>query len=513
MIRASGDTLLTIINDLLDLSKIESGKLELENRGFNLRACVQDTLNLLAPKAAEKGLELAFLDRLNLPNRISGDETRLRQILSNLLSNAIKFTETGEIVVSVSAHPTEQSWASQPSSEVEPVLYKIQFAVRDTGIGIPADRLDRLFKSFSQVDSSITRQYGGTGLGLAICKKLSELMGGQIWVESRPSQGSTFYFTILASLLPDHSDSGIVSQAPNWIDSGLAQRYPLRILLAEDNKINQKIIRLICEQMGYQVNLVTNGLEVLDSLQQQPYDLILMDVQMPEMDGISATQWICREWAPHIRPRIIAMTASAMRSDRQACLEAGMDDYLSKPIQIHELTQALIRSYELRIQGQKLWVEAQQAEAQRVDEKRIEKKSKQEKSQVSLALFPAVPQLATIDPVALQALQRMVPTDPHRFLAETIEDYLEGAPDLMQAIRTSLDQGDLKTLRRSAHTLCSSSATLGATELSNLCQDLESLAASGRLNAATGQLTRLELEYQRVQIALQQAREKCLDGK
>jgi len=483
-IRTSGDALLTIINDILDFSKIEAGRIELERQPFDLRECMESALALVAPKAAEKGLELGFLVDDQVPAAIFGDEARLRQILLNLLSNAVKFTEAGEVVVSLTN-------AHKPGLGDEPGLYELHFAVRDTGIGIPPDRIDRLFKSFSQVDSSTTRKYGGTGLGLAISKRLSEMMGGRMWVESAgvPGQGSTFHFTIQAQVAPspvraylqpvqldlkgkrvlivdDNATNrriltlqtqgwGMVPQATGspeealaWVRRGdpfdvaildqqmpdmdgrmlaaeiqrergangssstplpliaasslgpreanadggefaafllkpirasqlynalvcilaaeerparpeqatdkpvtgtshfdpeMGQRLPLRILLAEDNVVNQKLALRLLERLGYRADVAANGLEAIKALRRQRYDVVLMDVQMPDMDGLEATLAIHQEWPGERRPRIIAMTANAMKEDREACLDIGMDDYLAKPIRVEELVGALSR--------------------------------------------------------------------------------------------------------------------------------------------------------------------------
>lgn len=473
-IQSSNDALLMLINDILDLSKIESGKLELEHHSFNLRTCIEECFDLLAFNAAEKGLELIYLIHPQTPHIIMGDMTRLRQILVNLLSNVVKFTETGEVVVSVEAIKVD----SLPSSQELPA-YEIQFAVKDTGIGIPPERINRLFQSFSQGDSSTTRQYGGTGLGLAIGKQLSEMMGGQMWVESQVNCGSTFYFTIVAAsepnsltvddnpqpylagkrlLIVDDNATNrqiLTLQAQSWgmvtcaVESGFAAlswihqkepfdvaildmqmpkmdgltlaaeiqqqpeyqklplimltsigkpddqtlipvfaafltkpikqfdlynvlihilggpiqvkpnratppsqinpqlaAFPLRILLAEDNVVNQKVALHLLRSLGYQADVASNGLEVLAALERQSYDVVLMDVQMPRMDGLTATRRICQEWSHATRPRIIAMTANAMQDDREECLKAGMDDYLSKPIRMEELSQALARTGE-----------------------------------------------------------------------------------------------------------------------------------------------------------------------
>jgi PAS domain S-box-containing protein len=332
-IYASGESLLRIINDFLDFSKIESGKLDLEIKPFNLRSCIQEALYLLAQKAQEKGIKLKFIDTPEIPTQIEGDITRLRQILINLLNNAIKFTETGSIEISVT---TLQKKIQNHSNN----NYELQFAVKDTGIGIEKENLECLFKTFSQVNSSITRQYGGTGLGLAICKKLTELMSGRIWVESELGVGSTFYFAIATSVPVIQTEvKSVVNDVE--IDAEMAKKHPLRILLVEDNVINQRMIKLMLQRMGYQPNVVNNGLEALAILHSKTYDVVLMDVQMPEMDGLTATQRICQEWSANTRPWIVALTASAMWGERDRCLASGMDDYLSKPIRIKELMEVL----------------------------------------------------------------------------------------------------------------------------------------------------------------------------
>jgi signal transduction histidine kinase/DNA-binding response OmpR family regulator/tetratricopeptide (TPR) repeat protein/tRNA A-37 threonylcarbamoyl transferase component Bud32 len=470
IVRGSGEALLTIINDILDFSKIEAGKMELEQAPFDLRDCLESALDLVTVRASEKQIELACEVADDVPPAIVGDVTRLRQVLLNLLNNAVKFTDQGEVVLSVRVKAAERD----PS----PMGLTLHFAVRDTGIGIPPDRLDRLFQSFSQVDASTSRRYGGTGLGLAISKRLTELMGGTIWAESRVGAGTTFHFTIQAEPAPaittrayaggeqpqlrgkrllvvDDNPTNrrvVVQYARSWgmvardtaspvealewirrgdpfdvalldiampemdgvtlaseirvlrdaaalpivffsslgrresqaegadvvaqvskplkpsqlfdvlarifaagepepvpaasrqaavLDDQLAQRLPLRILLAEDNAVNQKLALRLLTRMGYTADVAGNGIEVIEALDRQPYDVILMDVQMPEMDGLEASRRICTRWDRESRPRIIAMTANAMQGDREACLAAGMDDYVSKPIRVEELVRAL----------------------------------------------------------------------------------------------------------------------------------------------------------------------------
>ena len=471
IIRGSGDALLTLINDILDFSKIDSGKLDLEMIPFDLPACVEDALDLFRVPANKKGLELAYSFSPHTPQAIVGDPSRVRQILVNLVGNAIKFTEEGEVVVTV-------------DSQLENDSHRLHFVVRDSGIGISAEGITRLFASFSQVDASTTRRYGGTGLGLAISRRLTELMGGQMWVESAPNVGSAFHFTLLAQaatvdprlerpasgdltgkrvlvvddhpisreilvrqlkswdMLPTAVNSGaaglaavlagapfdlaildrqmpemdgltlaanlrrhpqgaqlplvllssvdhsateakelrfsamlskpvkqeqlrktlahILGQAPvapktapsaPRFDPTLARRLPLRILLAEDNVVNQKVAVHILAHLGYRVDVVANGVEVLEALVRQPYDVILMDVQMPEMDGLEATRRICTQWSPKQRPYIIAMTASALSGDAKMCLDAGMNDYLSKPVRLEKLVAALESSRTLTPAG------------------------------------------------------------------------------------------------------------------------------------------------------------------
>ena len=462
-IRVSADALLTLINDILDFSKIESGRLDIESAPFEVRSCIEDALDLMAFAATNKGLELSYLVDPEVPVSVVGDLTRTRQVLVNLLSNAVKFTERGEIEVRLSAREGEND------------RRELHFSVRDTGIGIPDDARLRLFRAFSQADASTTRQYGGTGLGLAICKRLSELMGGQIWFDSTPGEGSTFHFTIFgqssdAGRLPEpvaelegrhllvvddnatvrdhllylltgwsfevHAAGSLLEAkeilqqrddlaaviidadllvaetslddtatgqlvldaqalgelplvllvAPGWDldriiiaarrrvatgkpikpsrlldavtrllvsgtskadganDDTAAGPQRLRILLAEDNVVNQKVAVLILERMGYRVDVAANGLEVLESLERQHYDVVMMDLQMPEMDGFEATRKLHERLPNAERPWIIAMTAHAMDRDRQRCLREGMDDYISKPVRVTALEAALQRA-------------------------------------------------------------------------------------------------------------------------------------------------------------------------
>ncbi len=326
IIHSSGETLLSIINDILDYSKIEEGKGELESQPFNLHECIESSTDLVTSMAAEKGLRLTYALDDKVPEGLMGDVTRLRQILVNLLSNAVKFTEAGQVSVNV-------------TSQQKGGHHELCFTVRDTGIGIPPDKMNRLFQSFSQIDMSTTRKYGGTGLGLAISKKLTEMMGGKIWAESEMGKGSAFHFTILAETAP----VGIPARKPLKLDElPASQSGSLRLLLAEDNIVNQKVALRMLRKLGYHADVVANGLEVLQALERQAYDIILMDVQMPEMDGFEATKAIHERWQKEA-PHIIALTAHALDGDREKCLAAGMDDYIAKPMKIEELIEAIGR--------------------------------------------------------------------------------------------------------------------------------------------------------------------------
>jgi signal transduction histidine kinase/HAMP domain-containing protein/ActR/RegA family two-component response regulator len=332
IIRTSSEALLTIINDILDFSKIEAGRMELEPAPLDLRDCVDGAVTLINTIAAQKGLRVTAEVDAEIPKVVISDVSRLRQILLNVLNNAVKFTEEGSVALHVSA-------AAGDGGAVQ-----LRFAVRDTGIGLTPDQLGRLFQSFSQADASITRRYGGTGLGLAISKRLAEAMGGTMWAESDgPGHGSTFYVSIVVDpaattdVLPGTPRLGSAD-----LDPEQAARHPLRILLVEDNTVNQLLALRLLAQMGYQADLAGNGLEAVEAVERQAYDLVLMDVQMPELDGLEATRRIVDRVPLERRPWIVAMTANAMDGDRAACLEAGMKGYISKPIRVDELVGAVL---------------------------------------------------------------------------------------------------------------------------------------------------------------------------
>ena len=327
MITSSGEALLTVINDILDFSKIESGKMEIEHHDFDLRRCVQEVRDLFSAMAAEKCIALNVEICRDVPEQLSGDILRIRQILINLINNALKFTAKGEIKLTVGIENITRE------------KVRLLFSVRDTGIGIPQDKLGGLFKAFTQVDPSTTRKYGGSGLGLAICERRVELMGGDMQVESKPGFGSIFSFSI-KSQISRSTASGSPLKSPDYVFSKqFADEYPLRILIAEDNLINQKLAIRMLNKLGYDPHLAQNGREAVNMLLVKTYDLVLMDLLMPEMDGLEATREI--RSTLRVQPQIVAMTASAFKEDREECMKAGMNAYISKPIPIEEFKSIL----------------------------------------------------------------------------------------------------------------------------------------------------------------------------
>ncbi len=612
-VRNSSDALLTIINDILDFSKIEAGKLDIEMAPVHLRECLENALDLLAPKAADKGLDLAYIIAPGTPEHMLGDVVRLRQIIVNLLSNAVKFTAHGEIVVTAKGSPVEDQ-----SGDEQTYFYHV--SVRDTGLGIPPDRIDRLFQSFSQVDASTTRRFGGTGLGLVISKSLSELMGGTMWVESSgvEGEGSTFHFTFRATATPEKGKDILHEQLPalrgkrllfvddnetsrrilaaqaeswgmvyrgtefpaealRWIqdgeqydiaildfhmpemdgielarairqvrpasalplvmlsslgrrdmntgelnfsayltkpikpsqlhdalvtvlagqgqrsrpseprksefDSHLGERLPLSILLAEDNATNQKLAIRLLGRMGYEADLVETGLAAVEAVAGEEYDVVLMDLQMPEMDGLEATRLIRRNGQHDQRPYIVAMTANAMAGDRERCLAAGMNDYVSKPVRVKALVEALTRAGELTQEHNEIKTKAdQQAQSE----------------ETGAAASPAG---ETLDTAALDNLRETVGGD-EEFLAELVETFLEDAPQMLVDMRQAVESGDAPGLRLAAHSLKSNSADFGAMSLNALCKELEIMGKDNQLDGALPLIDQAGAAFEAVKPAL-----------
>lgn len=322
IIRSSGSQLRSIIDDILDFSKFDAGHLAVEQVPYDPRRAVRAVMAMLEPEAKAKHLDLTLELDPAVPARCAGDEFRVRQIVTNLVGNAIKFTASGSVAVAIGADPPHDG------------AQRLRLTVADTGIGIPADQIGRLFQPFSQLDASVARRFGGTGLGLAICRGLAELMGGSITADSVPGQGSTFRVEWMVRPLPEAAavESTFVAPPP-----AAAQR-PLRILVAEDNPVNQVVVGHMLRRLGLDADFARDGEEAMTAVTRTPYDVILMDVQMPNVDGLTATRRI--RAAGGRQPRIIAMTANALAGDREVCLAAGMDDYLSKPVDLEALNAA-----------------------------------------------------------------------------------------------------------------------------------------------------------------------------
>lgn len=338
-IKQSGECLLNIINDVLDFSKIESGNFELNEQPFSLKKCIEDVFKLFELKIRNKGVSMKYLIEDHVPEHLIGDSFRLRQILINLIGNAEKFTQAGEILVQVSSSNINDS-------------QQIQFIVSDTGIGIPKEQQTNLFKAFHQLDSSITRQYGGTGLGLVICQRLVKMMGGNIEIKSEVGKGTQVSFDVICKTA--HEIKGKekketilknidLAQAAQLIRPTFASEHPFSILVAEDNPMNQKVILLLLKNLGYQADMANDGKEAVEMMKYKTYDLILMDIQMPNIDGLQGTRLIREVYGK--RPVILALTANSTMEDREACLKAGMDDFLTKPLNLKLLVLQLQEIY------------------------------------------------------------------------------------------------------------------------------------------------------------------------
>jgi signal transduction histidine kinase/FixJ family two-component response regulator len=606
----SSESLLRIINDILDFSKIEAGKMELESQPFDLRGCVEETLDLLAPRAFEKQLELVYEVDNQIPSQVMGDNQRLRQVLVNLLGNALKFTEKGEIDIKVT------KLATAPGASETSTALNLHFAVRDTGIGVTPDRLSKLFQPFAQADVSTARKYGGTGLGLAISRKLVELMGGKMWAESVPGKGSTFHFTAnleaqpgarppahanrlprLADLkilvinqnptsrnrlLKQCQDWGMVPQAPEnptkalellaqgavfdlaLIDAHsngsdnlqiateihkipaasmmplvllsplgkgkppqessqiifansvykpvkpaqlsaaferavlnpqmsaravespkatklLSETFPMRILVVDDNTINQRVAVRILQQLGYQPEVAGNGREALNALDGKPFDFILMDVMMPELDGIEATRLLRKRQAnpayKNYQSRIIvvAVTAHAMQGDREKCIAAGMDDYLSKPVRPKDVREKIEK-----------WAGE------------IAAPSLTPSPNPTNAMNELTEAHAEATPIDMDRLLDLTDGSNDN-LRELIEMYLKQTDKQFDQMKAAIGNNEADSLRRLAHSCAGSSATLGMTQMVPRLRELEKMGAANTLADANKVFAAATHEYQRVQ--------------
>lgn len=469
IVRNSGNSLLTIINDILDFSKVEAGKMELEEKPFNLEDCLRDALLLMSVKANEKNIELSYQSAPDVPAVIVSDANRLRQILINLVANALKFTSKGRIHLNISATKLADTLQEDPSLPAPKSPHELLFSIKDSGIGIPSDRIPHLFEAFTQADASTSRQYGGTGLGLAICKKLVNIMGGTIWVESygavggsppaawledvqnqSPTAGCTFYFTIATDSI-NHNEfiyepekSALPEKNHTKISRDLASQFPLKILVVEDNYVNQQLLKLMLENLGYGCDIADNGVKAIEAIRRANYDLILMDIQMPIMDGIEATRQIRNLEHPSKSLKIVAVTASVMYGENQKFLRSNMDGYISKPIRLEELVHVLTYGHQ------------------------------------SLSILDKQPQSSVdtdseaIDMNVFEGLVAVVGCeDDAEIIISLINSYLEELSKFKTKIVSGINEYDLPALKLVSHSLKASSASLGANNLANICKNLE----------------------------------------
>ena len=437
----SGENLLTILNDILDFSKLEAGRMELEAVGFDLRRMVDGPLSLMAGRAEEKGLTLVCDVDEAAPHYVTGDPGRLRQVLLNLVGNAVKFNEAGSVTVKVSPG------SGGPTT---PGAVALRFSVIDTGIGIPEHTLDGLFDSFTQVDASITRRYGGSGLGLSICKQLVELMGGSIGVNSTLGRGSEFFFDL--ELLPADADA-IGAQS-----SDAPTLPPLKVLVAEDNLVNQKVARGYLEEGGHEVTIVGDGAAALNAVRSGEFDLVLMDMHMPEMDGISATRHIRELDGPEAATPIIAATAGAMTEDIERCLAAGMNDFVPKPIDPASLARAMARVLGI------------------VDEAAPENPSDETSIVASLSA-----EGEALDPSVVDSLADQLGTE---FVLDLLDDYDEAAERHLSNLARALESEDTGSIASVAHALKGASGALGLRHAFQLSMGVETAATNNQIDEA-----------------------------
>ena len=471
-LRVSGEALLGLINDILDFSKIEAGKLELETIDFDLWRTVREAVDLLAPQAVEKGLELAVTIDHDVPVGARGDPGRFRQILINLVGNAVKFTEKGDIVV-------QASLIDRTETQVT-----VRLSVKDPGIGIPKEQSATLFDAFTQADASMTRKHGGTGLGLAISKQLAELMGGDVGVDSQEGEGSTFWFTAVFDCLPTPladglTDEQVAARAHTTTRYSFAQEAArlrasqrhLRVLVAEDNVISQKVAVNMLRKFGYHADGVANGVEAVEAVKAIPYDLVLMDCQMPEMNGYEATFAIraMQEQDRHVP--IVAMTAHTMQGDREKCLEAGMDDYIGKPVDPKVLAGVLEK-----------WLSEDGARAPEDVSERHD-----------------APTDSALDMSDL--LNRTMGDEG--LARELLEEFLNEFPRQMAALRTALEEADVLLAQHQAHAIKGAAKNVGAAALGEIASRAEAAAEASNLEQTASLMPQMEQQFEAVKVAVQ----------
>jgi len=457
-IQTSGEILLTVINDILDFSKLESQKLLLEHLPVDVHEIIIDTCGLLSNQAESKGIKLEYQIEEQTPTYILGDAIRLRQILLNLMNNAVKFTHEGVVQISVSSVTGADDHTT------------LLFAIKDSGIGLSSEQLQKLFQPFTQASIATTRQYGGTGLGLVICQKLVQMMGGKIWAESALNQDSTFSFTIPASVTDEAPHAMTPIERRNMLRptkplrTDLASQLPLNILVAEDNLINQEMVLAMLSKMGYVPKIVNDGLEVLEAVKEQDFDIVFLDVQMPRMNGLEAATHIVSEWSElsyhPSRPKLIAMTASAMQGDREMCLDAGMDDYISKPVSFETLQRIIDR-----------W--GHFAKAQEPEPSRINVNS-------------------DFDNLALQEIEKISVSLPKRMINLFLN---EECPVLLEKLHQAISDQDASQIEYVAHTLKGSSSMLGARAFAELCFGLEVAGRNKQLDGSEQLMEQIDATF------------------
>jgi two-component system, sensor histidine kinase len=453
LISMSGETLLSTINDLLDLSKIEASQLELEDIPFDLHQLVNATARLFAGKASAVGIELVSDVGPDVPQHVRGDPHRLRQVLSNLIGNAVKFTSEGRIVVTVRAAETKNGSA------------RLRFSVRDTGIGIAPEHVERIFEPFRQVDAAITRQYGGTGLGLSIARRLVALMGGTLEVESAPGKGSDFHFTVALGVTPQPEARAASPRRSGIVRLPLEEsRKSCRVLVAEDNPVNQEVAAGMLRKRGHDVTVVSDGRAAVEAVRSRgPFDVILMDVQMPEMDGLEAARLI-RQTHPE-KPPIVAVTANSANAERERCIAAGMSAYLSKPFKPHELFAM--------VEG---WRGGTPA--------------------AGVPIITDKPATVAVDISALRAM--LAEAGIEEAGDRMLHVFLDDSVHRMRALSDAIVAEDLPAARRAAHGLKSGSGNVRAVTLAALLQSAESAAEEGDIGTLRALLPAIQTEYERV---------------
>ena len=474
-IQTSGEILLTVINDILDFSKLESQKLLLEHLPIDVYGIIADTCALLSKQAESKGIRLYYQIDEKTPAYILGDPIRLRQILLNLTSNAVKFTHAGEVRLSVSPS------VSQPVSLQAKNELNLLFEVQDSGIGLSPAQLQKLFQPFTQASIATTRQYGGTGLGLVICQKLVQMMGGQIWAESVSNQGSTFFFVLPVTVTAETPQAmtpfegrNMLRQA-NPLSTELATKLPLNILVAEDNLINQELVLAMLSKMGYAPMIVNDGLEAIEALKNNTFDIVFLDVQMPRLNGLETATYIVQEWVKispelsinqlspdqlsnnQLRPILIAMTASAMQGDREMCLDAGMDDYISKPVSFNTLQRTIERWGNIP-KG----IEIQQS-----------------KSELN----------TDFDDHSLSEIEKVSQNLPKRMIDVFLK---EECPVLLAKLHQAILDQDASQIEYVSHTLKGSSRMLGAKAFSKVCFELEIAGRNHQLEGSDELMARID---------------------